>query len=211
MQPPVIFLIGPPGHGKTESRKILSEITHLKGQSTSEVIYAYLAERRGTTIAELKKIPKEELRAELIKAGDYLCGQVGQFGDAPAEIDSQLYRIPSALVRMLYLAGHNIIDGVRRRLELSDAIKHLEWNGVRSLVLWIQRPAAPIIKDNTELSPLDAHLIIDNDGTLEELRGKLFHTLELTFGKQDELNKPVPVVDLSAQKPSIPVPAGNEL
>lgn len=196
MQTPVIFLVGPPHHGKTEARKLLSEITLQKGESTSTIIYHFLAARRGVSVESLKQLPKEELRPALIEAGDFIVGDVSTIIEPAAntEIDAQLYRIPSSLVRTLYMSGYNIIDGVRRKKELSEAIVHLEWNGVRALTFWIERPGTPVVQDNTELTKEDADETILNDGSLAELKVKLFTTLEKYFGKQDELQTPVPII-----------------
>ncbi len=197
MQPPVIIVIGPPHHGKTEARKILAELTFLKGESTSTIIYSFLAHRRKMDIVELQKTPKELLRPELIEAGDYLVGKIDRIAlDAvDPEIDSLVYRIPSALIRTLYLSGFNVIDGVRRKTELKDAVDHLTWNGVRSVVIWIERPGVEKIVDNTELTQEDATDVVYNDGTLDDLKTQLKLVLEKHFGKQDEKPQPIPIFD----------------
>lgn len=197
MQAPCFIIIGPPHHGKTELRKIVSEITSLKGESTSEVIYSFLAHRRKVPVADLKAIPKEVLRPELIEAGDFLVGLKESLA-APAidpEIDQIVYRVPSALIRTLYVSGFNVIDGVRRRQELTDAINHLTWNGVRSVVIWVTRPGAETVADNTELTAADATDIIFNDGTLEDLRAQALAIIEKHFGKQDKLDAPIPTFE----------------
>ena len=198
LQAPVFIVIGPPHHGKTEARKILSELTYLKGASTSELIYRFLALRRNVSLESLQAIPKEELRPALIEAGDFMVGSISAIAEPPvnAEIEKVLYRIPSALIRTMYLNGYNIIDGVRRKQELAEARTHLYWNGVRSLVLWIDRPGVETLKDNTELTAADADEIVPNDGTLEDLRKKLKFVLEAHFGVQDETPAPIPIVDL---------------
>lgn len=195
MQPPAIIVIGPPHHGKTEARKILSELTFLKGESTSTIIYTFLAHRRKIEVAELLKLPKEDLRPELIEAGDFLVGKIDRIAlDAvDPEIDKVVYRIPSALIRTLYMAGYNVIDGVRRRTELTEAVDHLNWNGVRSIVIWIERPGVETIVDNTELTKFDATDIVYNDGTLDELKAQLKAVLEKHFGKQDEKPAAIPI------------------
>lgn len=197
MQTPVIIVIGPPHHGKTETRKILSELTFQKGESTSTIIYSFLAHRRQIPLAELQALPKESMRPDLIEAGDFLVGQIDKlYLDAvDPKIDGAVFRIPSALVRTLYMSGYNIIDGVRRKTELTDSIKHLEWNGVRTLVVWVERPGAGAITDNTELTQSDANEIILNDGTLEDLREKLKAMLEKVYGKQPDKHAPLPVFD----------------
>lgn len=210
MQPPVFFLIGSPRFGKTTAQQLLSEITHLKGGSCSEIVYAFLALRRGTSVEALRALPKEELRPTLIRAGDFMVGEAAKFEDEPRdnkEIDGELYRIPSALIRTLYMNGYNVIDGVRRRSELLHALDHLEWNGIRCLTLWIERPGAPIINDNTDLHQHDADEVVLNDGSLADLREKLLKVLEKHFGVQDELDKPVEIVDVPEKVTPPPAPS----
>lgn len=183
MQAPVIFVVGPVGHGKTTSREILSRITHLKGGSCSDVIYAVLAARRGVSVQSLREIPKEELRPLLIEVGDWLCGQIGVLSEVPThpEVDETVFRAPSALIRTLYLNGYNVIDGVRRKLELQDARYHLEWNGVRSIVIHVSDPRKGVIADNSEdLTPLSDNQVL-NDGTEAELEEKLLAVLDQHF------------------------------
>ncbi len=208
MNVPVIIVIGPPHHGKTETRKILSELTFQKGESTSTIIYDFLAKRRGITVDELKKTPKDELRPELIEAGDFLVGKIDKIKLDPVDdtLDKIVYRIPSTLLRILYLSGVNVIDGVRRKQELSDSIKHLEWNGVRSLVIWVERPGVEILQDNTELTQTDAHEVVQNDGTLEDLKEKMKVVLEKYFGKQPEKHDPLPVFDSEGKPVQIEEP-----
>ena len=203
--PPVFFVVGPAGHGKTTARELLCEITHgLKGASCSDIIYHFLAVRRNVSVELLKQIPKEELRPALIAAGDYLTGQIGTLQEVAenTEIDSQIYRVPSILIRTLYLNGHNIIDGVRRRLELKDAFSHLEWNGVRHLTIHVENPNGPKINDNAEDLKEFADECIWNDGTREELRGKLTALVEKHFGPQDTTFAPMQIVDLPVKKAS---------
>lgn len=206
MQPPVIIVIGPPHHGKTEARKILAELTFFKGESASTIIYSFLAHRRKVEVAELLKIPKDDIRQELIEAGDFLVGHTDKLFEpaVDTEIDKLVYRIPSALIRTLYLSGYNVIDGVRRRAELTEAINHLTWNGVRSVVLWIERPGVEKIIDNTELTQADATEVVENDGTLEDLKAKLKIVLKKHFGKQDETPEPIPVFDAQGDPISAP-------
>lgn len=213
--PPVFLVIGPPKHGKTEVRKILADITHMKGISTSEIIYRYLALRRNVSIESLKEIPKEELRPALIEAGDYLVGKIDSLAEPAvnAELDAILYRIPSALIRTPYMSGYNIIDGVRRIAEIEEARSRLDWNGVRSVVVYVKNPGAPTVSDNTEVTETHADVVIVNDGTIEDLRAKLLAMLESIFGKQDELDADIPVVE--APPPAAVAPAvashSNEL
>jgi hypothetical protein len=189
--PPVFFVCGKPQHGKTTVRNLLAQLTHLKGGSCSDVVYHFLAVRRQVSVEALRAEPKEALRPALCEAGDFLCGGA-PLHEVPAnpEVDGQVYRHPSTLVRTLYLNGYNIIDGVRRRLELQHAREHLDWNGVRSLVIYVDRPGQPEIVDNTEDLRETADEVVSNDGTIEDLQPKLISILEKHFGQQDVV--PIP-------------------
>ena len=172
--PPVFFVVGPAGHGKTTVREILARLVRLRGGSCSDVIFHFLALRRGVPIEELRAIPKEDLRPDLIKAGDFLCGTGELTEVAPnAKLDQEVYRHPSALIRTLYMNGYNVIDGVRRRLELTHAKDHLDWNGIEQCTILVTSPNGPEIPDNTEdLSDLADERIV-NDGTPVELEAKI--------------------------------------
>lgn len=189
-QPPVFFVVGPPTHGKTTTREILARLTRLKGGSCSDVIYAFLAARHNTTVEKLREIPKEDLRPRLIAAGDFLCGMDGPMDAAEKpEVDQEVFRHPSALIRTLYMNGYNVIDGVRRRLELQHAKDRLDWCGVEQLTIHIVDPRKPVPQDNSEdLSDLADEKIL-NDGTPEELEAKLKAILERRYPA-----KPMPVV-----------------
>jgi len=197
MQTPVIFIIGHPQHGKTSLRKALEKLTHLKGASCSDVVYHFLALRGNTSVDALKLLPKEEFRPKLMEAGDFLVGKLDKMQETAAKegVDEVMYRIPSALIRTLYMSGYNLIDGVRRREELASARDHLDWNGVPSKVVWVERPGHEIIPDNNELAANDADAIVLNDGTIEEIDQKAFEVLEKLFGPQPDLQKPVEVVE----------------
>lgn len=203
MQTPVIFVIGPPGHGKTAARKILAELTSQAGESTSTVILQFLGLRGGGTKDALKATPKEEIRADLIEAGDFMVGAIEKMSKPAAEgremLDSAIYRVPSVLVRTLYLNGVNIIDGVRRIGELAHSKEHLEWNGVRHLTLWIEKSQGPVIPDNTELTALNADETVMNDGTLEDLKKKLYDLLVKHYGPQTDLGKAVEIIGSPAE------------
>lgn len=172
-QAPVFIIVGKPHAGKSTVRNTISVLTELKGGSCSDVIYHFLAKARNTTVEELKKLPKEELRADLIKLGDELCG-IGPLKVLESvEHADDIYRGPSALVRMLFLSRYRVIDGVRRRLELQNAREHIEWLGIRVIVFHVERPGYESPKDNTEdlKDMADIHLV--NDGTAQDLCTKV--------------------------------------
>ena len=184
-QPPVFLVVGPVGHGKSTVRQILADLTHLKGGSCSDVIYAFLAQRKGVSVDKLRQMPKEELRPALIEAGDFLCGKIESISELPfdASIDKEPYRIPSILIRVLYMNGYNVIDGVRRREELLHAIDRLEWIGVEHVVFHVSDPRKPLIADNSEDLKDLADFVVVNDGTIEELQAKILASLEQRFPK----------------------------
>lgn len=174
-QVPLFLFVGPPHHGKTTARKMFSELTGIRGASTSDVIYAFLAQHKGIPESELRAFDKEDIRKELIEFGDYLCGSIGKLelvkADKPVRTD--LYRGPSALVRALFHGGFRALDGVRRKLELQEVRDRMQWMGLPTIVTWIERPGQPVIADNTQLSKEDADQIIFNDGTPTDLRVKI--------------------------------------
>ena len=179
MQPPVIFFIGPPQHGKTTAREICCKLTGLKGASCSDVIAGFLAARTGKTYEEVRALPKEETRKAFIEAAEYMCGNIGKLEPAPVDpsVDEDMLRIPSILIRTLYHAGRNVIDGVRRKLELNEGRKALDWNGIRSLVIWVEKTNGPKVLDNTELDRTWADEVLLNDGTIEDLTENLHKIL----------------------------------
>lgn len=204
MTTPVFFVIGPVGHGKTAAREILARLTRLKGGSSSDVIYAFLAFRRNVSQESLRQLPKESFRPELIEAGDFMVGVLPRMKDndeRTAEIDASIYRRPSALIRTLYMNGYNIIDGVRRRHELTEAIDHFDWNGIRTLIVHVSDPRKPIVADNSEDLKDLANEVVVNDGTLEELEAKLRALFPKHFGAPLEEFAPVPVLDFKSDDP----------
>ena len=147
-----LFLIGgAPEVGKTTFRKLMSEYTELPGGSCSDVVYAIMATRTGKTVEELRAMPKSELRPKLVELGNAIC-------DAD----------PAYLVRYLYERGVRIVDGIRRKEELAAVLKEFSCVGV-----WIVNPRAAVVTDNTELTAADFPIVIQNDGTVDELALKV--------------------------------------
>lgn len=174
--PPIVFFIGPPTHGKTTARKMFCERTGLSGHSCSEVIVAHIARHRGVPVSALAAEDKEKLRPLLIEVGNYLCGDIGKLTllEKPEDFEAVGYfRSPSALIRTLIMSGDHVVDGVRRRLELEEAKKHLAWLGRRVVVVWVETPGKSTVKDNTELTAADADVVMVNDGTVEDLTRKV--------------------------------------
>lgn len=158
MGQPVFIIIGHPQNGKTEVGKALEQLTGLPRGSTSDTIYESLAQNSGVPVDVLRSIPKEELRPQLIAEGDRL---------AAADITS--------LAWPLIAKGVRIIDGVRRKAELTAIKMRCGMNDFKPVIWWIQRvPIVSRIKDNTEVISTDAQAVFINDGkTVEELKHKV--------------------------------------
>lgn len=199
MQAPVIIIIGRPQVGKTTTRGFVTQLTGLRGGSCSDVVYHFLASSRGQSVEYLKQLPKESIRPDLMVTGDFLCG-LGEFKLVDAKIPTEnnspddLLRVPSTLIRTLYMSGCNVIDGVRRRLELQEARDRLLWNGIRNAVFWVENPRVPNILDNTEVTSADADDIILNDGTLEQLKERTAVALQKAFPIATQAVPPPPVL-----------------
>ena len=178
---PFAFIVVSPGpqHGKSTVRDAITALTGLKGASCSDVIYRLLSAKRGVDESALRELPKEALRADLIALGDWLCGFGGL--DAPAAMPNAeaFYRNPSFLVRSLFGDGFRVIDGVRRRGELQDAVRFFKQREIQPYVVHVERAAAPRIRDNSaDLRGL-ADFCLKNDGTVEELNARVSSMLNL--------------------------------
>lgn len=175
MQRPVFIITGNRPHcGKSTVRDILVAESGLNGASCSSVVYELEALRRNVSVADLRKMDKESIRADLIKMGDWACGVLPfeTFSEQEFPHRDKVLRVPSILIRSLLFSGYEIIDGVRRRLELNDAIDKLEWMGRRMHVVHVVRPLAEgekPIGDNGEDLSIFAQHTIQNSGTIEEL------------------------------------------
>lgn len=188
---PIFIITGPAGHGKTTVRNIIATLTGLKGASCSDVIEAHLCKQKGITVDEYRKTDKEARRPELIKYGNWITGTDGliDLKDLAPEF-ADLYRAPSALVRILIFSGFRVIDGVRRRLELSHSLDHLHWAGYATKVIYVRNPRGPKIEDNTEdLSDMADH-ILDNVGTKADLELRTHALLIQLFPEPEQAAAP---------------------
>lgn len=179
---PLFFVLGPAGHGKSTVRQLIMDKTGFTGESCSDAIYAMLAFLTSKSEGELRQIPKETYRPTLIAFGDWITkhsDELPQFvtdrfseeGKKHLPSIEQNVRESAALVRMLFLAGAQVIDGIRRQREFAEAVTHLAWCGYRPIVIWVEASKKQAIADNTTLTKefVRPGFVIQNDGTLDEL------------------------------------------
>ena len=144
-----IFLIcGPPQNGKDTFGALLAEAFGAHQAAPSDVIYMEMAERIGTTVKALKRIPKEELRPALVELGDELVKDR-----------------PSYLIDRLIREGFTIITGVRRVSEALNVDEDTE-------IIWIEREGFDIIPDNTEfeLKKLADKVLVFKEGDFDGMK-----------------------------------------
>ncbi|MBF0245861.1 MAG: hypothetical protein HQL31_11440 [Planctomycetes bacterium] len=147
-----ILIIGEKFHGKTTFAGFLKKaLGEAESFSTSSYLVFRLSLLKGVEVSEILR-RKDEFRRELAELGDRLCG-----------VDA------GCLVAISLLACRSpvgIIDGIRRISEF-EAVK--DWFDD---ILWIRRPLLSDQNDNLELSESNAHEVIENIGSLDELRTK---------------------------------------
>lgn len=180
---PIFFVVGPAGHGKTTVRKMICEKTALKGESTSNVLFAILETITGTPELEIRKTPKEELRPLLVALGDLVTGHSTTIPKEileriPADNKEKAFSFlksitsPASLSRMIILAEGSVIDGVRRPAEFFQALSHLIWAGYGVITVWVENPSkGKVPGDNFQLDrkTIKPQFVLENDGTLDDL------------------------------------------
>jgi dephospho-CoA kinase len=142
----IIIVIGRARSGKSTFSNYLSTISGIKYAGTSDVVYKYMALARNVDVEELYKIPKEELRPNLITFANALC---------------EIY--PIFLSEALIKDGCSIIEGIRRKSEL-EALKRK----YDTYVVYIDRDEGTV-NDNFEMDRHDADHIITNYSDLDDL------------------------------------------
>lgn len=205
---PLFFVLGPAGHGKSTVRRLIMDKTGFTGESCSDVIYAMLSFLTGKSEGELRQIPKETYRPTLIAFGDWITGhskELPQFvtdhftdeGRKQLASIEQNVREPAALVRMLFLAGAQVIDGIRRPKEFAMSLSHLVWCGYTPIVIWVEASGKPVIHDNTTITKEFARprFIIDNNDSLDALEQEVERVLrELGWRPEEENAKASEVI-----------------
>lgn len=144
-----VFLIcGPPRNGKDTFGQMLADVLGAQKAAPSDVIYEEMAERLDTSVKALKRLPKEELRPELVKLGDELTSDY-----------------PTYLVERLIRRGARVITGVRRVREALNV-------EAETVLLWIEREGFEIIPDNTEfeLRELADQVLVFREGDFDQMK-----------------------------------------
>lgn len=147
---PKILIIGYSASGKTTASVILGENASGYYLGTSQIILDALCISRGTSTHI-----KEEEFGDLWRVFLRDCGNLMREHD------------PAFLAKAC-LEHASIVEGVRTREEFNTC-KHLF-----DEILWIDREIATP-NETDELIPSDADKIIDNNGTIDELRKNLLN------------------------------------
>lgn len=148
-----LYLIaGPATHGKTTLSTYLSKCVRLRRASTSDPLYGMLAKELNLTEAQVRALPKEQVRPRLIALGRDVCKAN-----------------KAALLIQLYTAGVCIIDGLRYKQEISEMVKFFDGRRDQFTVLWVSNPNKVTLADVGDLGPKDANFVFTNSGTIAEL------------------------------------------
>jgi len=189
---PLFFVIGPSGHGKTTVRKMIQEKLGVPGDSTSNVLYAFLSFLSGKSEEEFRAMPKDELRPRLIELGDWFTMTREDLSpelmamfkpDMTQHIKAIGERVRShaSLVRMLFLAGVRVYDGVRRVTEFRTALHHLVWCGYSPITIWVENTLKEQNKnDNLTLTKelVRPTFVIKNESSIDALEMEVEKILE---------------------------------
>lgn len=143
----LLVLLGEPQAGKSTAAEIISNMTGWERGTCSTIIYNILAKLDGLPPGNWHDVIPEDQHAQtrerLIKLGNAISDEVP-------------FVYPVALLNK----GCRVIDGVRRKTELSALSEYCYNRGVDMVPIWIGRKDRPPIQDNNELSEEDAALVI---------------------------------------------------
>lgn len=179
---PFIIVVGPAKHGKSTFRKALAARLGAEGGSCSDTIYALWAYIAGETVEALQQRPKDEVRATLVALGNWFTTPAESLAEnfprgvipdtylPNLEISAMEKPHEGSLIRQAYLSGVRVLDGVRRRKELDAVLPFFDWFDIPVRIYYVydeRKGMDPA--DNFNLSPSDAHKLIKNNGSKEEL------------------------------------------
>lgn len=141
---PVFCFIGSPQAGKSTAAKMMAERTGLKRGTCSDIIYRVLSKMEGLPPGDWHEVTpedqKEVMREKLIRLGNAISDEM-----------------PHVYPSLLLSHGCGIIDGMRKKKEMTAFKDYCDKEKIRLNVIWIARPDSPAIEDNTEITPSDAH------------------------------------------------------
>lgn len=144
-----ILVLGYTGSGKTTAAEILAELLNTRSLNTSDQLIEDFAVSIGTTPKFILE-HKPEYREQLFK-----------FGRAKQAIDPLYPQVQQ-------LAVASILTGLRNPNEIEAAREHRLYD----MIIWVNRPEIEAgVTD--KLNPNHADLIIENNGSIEELREQL--------------------------------------
>ena len=150
-----ILIVGKPKSGKDTAGNLLAEITGEKKMTCSDIIYEDLACLLRVQLSSLRALDKESIRHILVAHGNHLCA-----------------KFPASLAVSCVQHGAKIICGIRRYEELNCFLDRYP----EAKVIWVERPEIFEIRDNTEICKEMADFIVINDGTIEQLKQKIYES-----------------------------------
>ena len=171
-----VMVIGHGRAGKDTCCEILSELTGLKNAgTTSSYLAEFVAHKLGVSPEEAYSTRHESVAMRQLWY---------ETGNEIREKD------PLVLIKMAYAVG-DITGGVR---DLAEILYDKE-EGLSDLIIWVERASVPT-DPTLKIPRSEAHVIIDNNGPIEELREKLrpLATLIITkafFEKCKKIKVPV--------------------
>ena len=146
---PRLLILGFSQAGKSTAAAILAELLNTKYADTSSKLIEEFAAANWLSTAEILE-NKDKYRMDLFK-----------FGRAKQAVDP-------LWPQNVQIKDADILTGLRNPNEIQAARAiHLY-----DMIIWIERPGV-ICNATDKLSPVDADVVIQNDGTIADLRAKL--------------------------------------
>lgn len=157
-----LFVIGHKEHGKGHFCQIAQRIFGLSAMGTSvfnaQMMFNLMRDTHGYATIE-------ECHADRKNHRKFWFDKIREFcGDTPHRVYQNIF------------ADHDICEGARNRQEFNSGLKH---GAVGDLIIWVDASERKPIEadDSMELTKEDAHIIITNNGTIEEFEAKVIRLL----------------------------------
>lgn len=156
-------------HGKESTSRILSELTGLcytksTSEAAAELVFSHTQESHGYETVQECWNDRHQHRSTWAKI----------IWDHNKPLGITLY---ADMVRN----GIDILDGIRQADEIAACVEH----GIVDLTVWVDASKRKPIEDASSctLGPDDCQYIIDNNGTIEQLRANVIQFAETHFSE----------------------------